>query len=223
MKIILSYLIKPEIIEYFNKKGIEVIKTMPFSVESKSALLHPDIQCFYDIDFLYTSKNLSDYYNNFFGNVISSDKNLSEKYPNDALFNCLKIENRIFCNTKCIDNVLYEHLKKNYEVIHVNQGYTNCSSLYIGKNIVLTSDKGMENTFLKYGYNVIFCDNKNIILKDYKNGFIGGCAVKTKEEIVFFGKLENEFEIIKNLLKENQINFKEFDFPLEDFGSGIIV
>ncbi len=223
MKIILSSIIKKEVTEYFLKKGIDIIYTMPFSNTVSSSLLHPDIQCYYDSEILYTAKNLSQHYKNYFKNICLSDSDIIDEYPSDALFNCLKIDNRIFCNTKYIDKTLYNNLKKKYEIINVNQGYTNCSCLYIGKSIVLTSDNGMKKALLKYGYKVIIIDNNYIKLKDFKNGFIGGCAIKLDDEIVFFGKLENEFEKIKNLLKENQIKFKDFDFPLEDFGSAIIV
>lgn len=223
MKIVLSHLIKDEIKKYFEEKGMELIYTMPFFDYTNSSLLHPDIQCFYDSGVFYTASNLHNYYKKFFSNISVSKKELKGIYPDDALFNCLKIKNKIFCNEKYLDKSLLRELSKKYEIINVNQGYTNCSSLYIGKNIVVTSDNGMKNTFLKNGLDVFFIDNINIKLKGFKNGFIGGCAINTGEEIVFFGKLENEFKKIKNLLEKNQIKYKEFDFPLEDFGSAILI
>ncbi len=222
MKIVLSHLIKDEIKKYFEEKGMELIYTMPF-FDCTSSLLHPDIQCFYDSGVFYTASNLHNHYKKFFSNISVSKKELKGIYPDDALFNCLKIKNKIFCNEKYLDKSLLRELSKKYEIINVNQGYTNCSSLYIGKNIVITSDNGMKNTFLKNGLAVFFVDNTNIKLKGFKNGFIGGCAINTGEEIVFFGKLENELKKVKNLLEENQIKYKEFDFPLEDFGSAILI
>ncbi len=223
MKIVLSVLIRDEIKEYFSKKGMEIIYTMPFLNCSPSSLLHPDIQCFYDSGVFFTASNLYDYYKKFFSDIRISKKEIKNNYPDDALFNCLKIENKIFCNTKYVDKALLNDLAKKYEIIHVNQGYTNCSSLYIGKNNVITSDNGMKETLIKHGFDVLNIDNSKIKLKDFKNGFIGGCGVRTEDEIVFFGKLKNEFAKIKNLLEENQIKYKEFDFPLEDFGSAIII
>ncbi len=223
MKILLSSIIKKDIIEYFSKKGIEVVLTVPFLKSVPSSLLHPDIQAFFDAGIFYTSKNLSIYYKKHFKNIKICEEELGFPYPSDALFNCLKIENRIFCNTKYLSKKLLSKLTESYEIIHTNQGYTNCSSLYVGKNIVITSDNGMEKILKKYGYNVFFIDNSKIKLKNFKNGFIGGSAIKTNDEIVFFGKLEGEFLKIKSILEFNNIKYKDFSFPLEDFGSAVIV
>lgn len=221
MKIILSYLIHNDIKNYFLKKGIEVIPTMPFSCEN-SVCMHPDIQCFYDNGILFTYPDFYDYYKNKFENIVICEKNFSHKYPSDVLFNCFKAENYVFCNTNFISEKLLSHLKKNYKIINVNQGYTNCSCLYLGKKCVATSDNGMEMALVNNGFNVIKIDNEKINLKDYKNGFIGGSALNLKNEIVFFGDI-TPYKNITDFLNINKIKYPHFPIPLEDFGSGIII
>lgn len=221
MKIILSCLIKKEIKDYFSNKGIEVIPTMPFSCEN-SVIMHPDIQCFYDNGIFFTYPDFYDYYKNKFKNIVVSEKNFNAQYPNDVLFNCFKAENYVFCNTDFVDKTLLSHLKKHYSIVNVNQGYSNCSCLYLGKNCVATSDNGMEIALKNNGFNVIKIDNQNIKLKGYKNGFIGGSAINLKNEIIFFGNVEPYNNITEFLLSQ-KITYTHSPFPLEDFGSGIVI
>ena len=224
MKIILSYLINSEIEEYIKGKGIEIIKTIPFLNEKNSVLMHPDIQCFSDKNNFFTYKNLSDYYSKFISNIIVSNEIMQSEYPKDVLFNCLKINNYIFCNENIIDENLLIYLKKTYEIINVKQGYSNCSCLYLGNGYVATSDKGMEKILNQHNFKTVFIDNSNIILKDYKHGFIGGSAVKLDDEIVFFGNIKlPEYKEITAFLQNNCIKYKYFNFPLEDFGSAVFI
>lgn len=223
MKIIISDLINPEIEYYLKEKGLEIIKTKPFCNEDNSVLMHPDIQCFSDKNNFFTYSNLKEYYSLFIPKIIVSDYILESKYPGDVRYNVFKAENYIFCNEKHTDSELLFYLKNNYNVINVNQGYSNCSSLYLGKMTIATSDKGMEKVFIKNGFKTIFIDNKNIILKGYTNGFIGGSAIKLNDEIIFFGSIRKpEYKNLTSFLKENEVKYKDFDFPLEDYGSAVL-
>lgn len=223
MKIILSYLIPDEIKNYFSKKGIEIILTMPFSCEN-SVLMHPDIQGFFDNGMFFTSSDLFDYYKTEINNISKSEKKLGIKYPHDVLFNCFKAEKYIFCNKKYIDKKLLEHLNKNYNIINVAQGYSNCSCLYLGNKCVATSDKGMIKTLRENNFEIIYIDNSEIKLKGYKNGFIGGSTVNIEDEIVFFGNIDKPlYKELKDFIDNNRIKYKHFPFPLEDYGSGIVI
>lgn len=222
MKIILSHLINDEITEYFSEKGIEIIKTMPFS--DSSVLMHPDIQAFCHKGHFFTYGNTKAYYSEFIPDIICSGEALQAEYPNDVRFNCLIIENFAFCNIKNTDKALLSYLKNNFDVINVRQGYANCSSLYLGGGCVTTSDFGMERALKFCGFNPLFIDNKNIVLNGFENGFIGGSAIKLPNEIVFFGDIsKNEYKKITEFLSENSVKYKYFDFPLEDFGSAVII
>ena len=194
---------------------------IPSLIKSKDR--YPDIQCFSDNDNFFTYNNLKKYYSSFIPKIIISECDLESKYPKDVIFNVFKAENYIFCNEKYTDNNLLSYLKNYYKIINVNQGYSNCSSLYLGKKTITTSDKGMEKTFMKNGFKTIFIDNKNIILKGYSNGFIGGSAVKLKDEIVFFGSIKDpQYKNLTSFLNENEVKYKDFDFPLEDYGSSVL-
>jgi len=223
MKIILSYIINSEIENYLIEKGLEIIKTKPFSAEKNSVLMHPDIQCFSDKNILFTYKNLSEYYSLYTDAISVSRETLESQYPKDIKFNAFKAENYIFCNEKFLDKKLLSYLKSSYKVINVNQGYSNCSSLYLGKNTVATSDKGMEKAFELSGFKTIFIDNKDITLKDYDHGFIGGSAIRLNDEIVFFGNVEiPKYKNLTSFLDENEVKYKSFPFPLEDYGSAVL-
>ena len=223
MKIILSCYISQEVKNYFSKKGIEIILTMPFSCDN-SVLMHPDIQCFYDNGIFFTSSDFYDYYKHEIKNICVSDEKIGTKYPYDVLFNCFKAENYIFCNKKYIDKKLLEYLSNHYNVVNVKQGYTNCSCLYLGKKCVATSDEGMTKALIKNNFKTIYIDNSHIKLKKYKNGFIGGSGINIGDEIVFFGNIDIPiYKELTNFLKSNKIKYKHFPFPLEDYGSGIVI
>ena len=98
-------------------------------------------------------------------------------------------------------------------------------ALAISKNAVITSDKGMEKAFLKNNVDVLYIDNKTIRLKGCDYGFIGGASCRLENEIIFFGNIEQhpDFIRVKAFLEKYNMNYKDFAFQLEDFGSALFL
>ena len=226
MKCILNRDIPSCVSEYFKSKNFKIIYTNLSGAVSDSVGLHPDIQCAVIKNKFITSKKHYEYYKSFIDNITVSEKELSSPYPFDVLFNCFILGDTVYGNEKYLDNSVKKIIfENNLKICNVNQGYTNCSTLKITDNAVITSDEGMKKAFLKNNIDVLFTDNKTIKLKVHKNGFIGGAACHISDEAVFFGDITAHPDFIKisEFLKKYNVNYKTFSFPLEDFGSALFL
>ena len=224
MKCILNKNIPKCVTEYFTSENIEVIYTDNCGAVFDSVGFHPDIQCTVIKDTLITSPLHFDYYRTFTKKILKSEKELASPYPFDVLFNCFILGNTVYGNEKYLDlNVKKIIFENNLKFFNVKQGYTNCSSLAVADNAVITSDKGMEKAFLQNGADVLFSDSSSIKLQGYGNGFIGGSACRFKDKIVFFGDIEAHPDYMKiySFLLKYGIGYKAFPFELEDFGSAL--
>ena len=101
------------------------------------------------------------------------EKEYADKYPYDVLLNALPLGQHLLCNTK---TVAKELLEIGLSVCHVNQGYTKCSSLPLGKDALITSDASIAQNAEKVGIKVLPIQSGHISLLGYDYGFIGGCA-----------------------------------------------
>ncbi len=101
------------------------------------------------------------------------EEEYGNEYPDDVLLNALPLGNRLFCNTK---TAAKELLELDVPPCHVNQGYTKCSSLPLGKNALITSDPSIAQEARKHGVDVLEIEAGHISLEGYDYGFIGGCA-----------------------------------------------
>ena len=224
MKCVLNKNISKEVSEYFFNKNYEIIYTEKSGMVSGSVGYHHDIQFASINSILFTSSEFFKYFSKYTDKILVSENELTSPYPFDALFNFLKIGNIIFGNKNCLDKVVLDYIyKNNIEFCHVNQGYTNCSSLPVSDTAVITSDNGMKNVFEKYGFDVLNIDNSTIKLDGFKNGFIGGASCRIRDEIIFFGNIKShpDYDRIALFLKKHNKIYKEFSFPLEDFGGAV--
>ena len=86
--------------------------------------------------------------------------------------------------------------------------YSNCSICHIGKNIIVTSDRGIGKTLETNGFQVLVADGK-ITLKGAGNGLFGGCCGYIgKNTIAFCGDLEkySSGNDIISLCNANQVD-----------------
>lgn len=149
------------------------------------------------------------------------------EYPKDVLCNAKLIGDKLFCNTKTIDkSILAEANTIGLNVIHVNQGYTGCSTLKVNDNSIITSDKSIYEAALKNNVEALLISEGFIKLEGYNHGFIGGCSGNIKNKIIIFsGSLEShpDKNKIREFIKQRNLSIIEFDFELTDIGGiGII-
>ncbi len=107
--------------------------------------------------------------------MISGEKKVTLTYPGTACYNACVTSSHIIHNTKITDREIVNQLPAHTQ-LHVAQGYTRCNLIAFSEKHFMTSDMGIYNTLLKHNFNVLFVSPENIILKGFKNGFLGGCC-----------------------------------------------
>lgn len=113
------------------------------------------------------------------------------EYPSDAIFNALVMKNRIFCKKSSISGAVISLAEKyGARIIDTKQGYPACTVLAIGQRHAITSDRGMAKKLISEDIDVLTVpETERILLKPYKNGFIGGCAGVFGDTVYFIGNL----------------------------------
>ena len=153
----------------------------------------------------------------------SSDER-SGKYPKDCILNALVIGKRIFCKADTVSESIKQFAKRReYEIIHTNQGYPACSVLSFG-NAAITADKGLGALLSENGIKVTLIREGHISLPPYEYGFIGGASGVVGKKVYFFGDISSHPDgdiICKAIMAEGYIPRSLGDGPLCDLG-GII-
>ena len=165
-------------------------------------------------------------------NIISGKENVEMKYPNDIKYNVCIIGDYAVHNFKYTDKVVLKELKENgYELINVEQGYTNCSVAVIDESSVITTDRKIAEKLIANNISVLLLDyTPDIKLKDEygnysnMNGFIGGAIGRVDNNIIVFGDLnkidrENKIRDFIKIRNLKLIDFKDLD--VIDYG-GIV-
>ncbi|SHG97221.1 hypothetical protein SAMN02745245_00194 [Anaerosphaera aminiphila DSM 21120] len=200
-----------------------------FYTKQNKALLepinsHPDmlVRQLSKRELICDKSNLS-YYKSIFNDydVLPTTNYLEEKYPRDIVLNYVVFKNYFIHNLNFTDKyVLNAYKKRNYKFINVTQGYTKCSVI-VGENSLITSDKIIYDK-LKNLENILLIDHKQIILKGFDYGFIGGTSGLVNGEILFTGSLKKHSsyrEIINFLELNNEKYYFLTDEDIVDFGS----
>lgn len=105
-----------------------------------------------------------------------------------------------------------------YTLCHINQGYAKCSMCVASENTVITEDKGVYNTLLKFpDINALYINSGGVKLNCFEYGFIGGASGLVGDTICFSGKAP---KAVTDFLDKLNIKYFECsDLRLEDFGS----
>ena len=119
-------------------------------------------------------------------NIISGKEEVGLNYPDDIKYNVCIVGNYAVHNFKYTDKTVLKLLNDNsYELINVEQGYTNCSIAVIDDSSVITTDKKIAEKLIANNISVLLLDYvPDIKLKDeygnYSNmtGFIGGAIAR---------------------------------------------
>jgi hypothetical protein len=163
------------------KFGHRTLRLPPHPNLPKPVASHPDMLLFFAPDAIFCTKS---YYtiatqeleeiSSVYGAPIQTiEEEYGNEYPFDVLFNALPLGQNLLCNTK---TVAKELLEIGLTACHVNQGYTKCSSLPIGKDALITSDVSIARNAEKMNIKVLQIQAGHISLPGYDYGFIGGCA-----------------------------------------------
>lgn len=234
MQVVIDERINKIIQEYFLSLGYEIIKVKKNKNVYNEISSHTDIFCIKIDDTVIFQKdaisgNLDNTYVSIYGDKVGSS------YPDCAKYNVCINHNYAIHNFKITNKVILDVLKqKNYNLINVKQGYSRCSILPLGNKCLITSDKGIYNELLKYGFDMLFLDPEDLDIKLYKednsyssmSGFIGGCSCIMGDTVVFFGDIDR-FKCkdkLVNYIKSKGFNIKDFkNMDVIDYGSCIFL
>lgn len=155
--------------------------------------------------------------------IIEGKKPLGKKYPDTAIYNAVLTENYLIGNVAYIDETIISH-KGNRQIIDVKQAYTRCNLLPLSGERFITSDKGIFHELQKHNLEVLYVNPEKIVLKGFRNGFIGGCCGAFGNTVFIAGSLSHfpHGEKIREFLQGFDI-IELFDGPLLDVGSILIV
>ena len=159
-------------------------------------------------------------------NIHIAKGEVKSPYPYDVRLNARVISDRIICNIKYIDNNVLGFAEKNhYKLIHVNQGYSACSTVIINDNALITDDESIYRSSKNNGIDCLLISKGSVKLNGRDYGFIGGtCGMIDKNLLAFTGSLDthSDCELIKDYLNKYSIKYIELsNGPLIDIG-GII-
>ena len=212
-------------------RGYSVIDLPRFSLLSGPVSSHCDMlfttlrgKLFTSETYYETARNQMDFIANAngFDIVLDPHSELSH-YPDEARFNVLNFGDYVICNTKTVSPLIKnEFFDSGVKVLHVNQGYTACSTAICG-NGMITADNSICNVAFDNGISILKIREGHIELPGYSYGFIGGASgyCKASNTLYFNGKIEDhpDFADIKGFADERGVNLVSLgDWPLFDCG-----
>lgn len=161
--------------------------------------------------------------------IISGKDEVGMEYPEDVKYNVCMVGRYAIHNFKYTDKKVLKLLNDlNYELIDVEQGYTNCSIAVIDDSSVITTDKKIAEKLIANNFSVLYLDYIPDIklLDEYgnysnMNGFIGGAMGKVDNNIIVFGdlcKIDRENKI-REFIESRNLKLIEFeDLDVIDYG-----
>lgn len=213
-----------EKLEIFNYK---IVKTKENSKIPHPLNTHPDLLVHKIGNKIVVDSENLDYYKNIFDDleVIPTKKPLGSTYSKYVCLNGFSYKNYFVHNLNYTDeNVLDYYKKNNYELIDVKQGYTKCNTLITSK-FLMTSDMSIYKA-LKNKVNIYKINHKDILLKNYNYGFIGGSSGYINKHLILTGSIKkhSSYEYIKEII--NLYNLEVIilsEDEIEDFGSILLI
>jgi hypothetical protein len=160
--------------------------------------------------------------------LITGRTSPGRKYPATCSYNVLKAGDFYFHNLRYTDPVLLSVFKeRGIKGVHVEQGYTNCSSVVAGSEAIITEDRGIAERARELSFDVLFLQSRCVILRGQKYGFIGGaCGRGAGGELYFLGdiSLHPEAHLIKEFLDKHSCPYRCVrGQPLIDCGGLVIL
>jgi hypothetical protein len=145
--------------------------------------------------------------------LIEGVKQPEGRYPFTCGYNVLKVGSFLFHRLEYMDPVILEQASmRGYKPVHVNQGYTGCSSVVAGGNAVITADSGVRKAAENENVDTLFISPADVLLPGEKRGFLGGASGNLPEgTIVFSGDITRHRDCgrIREFLHQRDIHIVE--------------
>ncbi len=178
--------------------GFEIVSLPRADYLADPVSAHPDMLVFMGLGglfchktYYYDNKEILDALAEKFGlELVVSDEHTSAEYPEDVLFNCVLLGEKLLCNTNTVSRIILERAKaQGLAVIHTNQGYTKCSVCKVDENAIITSDKSIYKACVSNRIDALLVSPDSVALDGYNCGFIGGASGCDGESIYFCGDI----------------------------------
>ncbi len=204
----------------FKDMGLNVVLLPSEPSLPKPVSSHADMLIFGNIvqkDYYERNKELFEGYD-----IILAEEKFGNEYPKDVLLNAFAVGDTLFGRLESLSAKTKELYPK---AINLRQGYAKCSTLLFGNNAV-TADKGIADTLIRYGLNVLVIAPGHIALPGYDYGFIGGASFVYENKVIFFGNIEQhpDYIAIRNFINTAGYEiFYDRSSTLTDIGGAIVL
>ena len=226
--------------EYIQSLGYELIENR-FNLSTYDEIAsHPDVYYTAVGDTVFCDPNR--FLEGF--NCIKGMAEAKGNYPIDIPYNLAIVGKVAVHNFEYTDELLKIYLQKSgYNLVHVEQGYSKCSTCVIGDNACIVSDIGIARKLLDYDIDVLYVSEPDIKLLKRTNkifvdecrmsfeystmsGFIGGAMVRLGDEVILFGDVNNLIngKKIQKFIESKGLKFHYFEgLDVIDYGGVIEV
>ncbi|MFH1665158.1 MAG: DUF6873 family GME fold protein [Candidatus Omnitrophota bacterium] len=144
-------------------------------------------------------------------------------YPDTVRYNAVRIGRTVLHDLQHTDPVIIDAARgEGLETVHVEQGYTRCSTLAVSDNAFITSDEEIASAGKALGMEVLLLFPGDVFLAGEKYGFIGGTGGRTPDgTVILLGDIRRhpQYEAAQDFLIRCACGhiFLE-DMPLYDAG-----
>lgn len=184
-----------EILKSLTNYGIDIIKTKKHGMLPSPLSKHVDMQMVNVCEgvFVYAPGTPIETLSSLKGlgfELIKGATFVKDYYPWDVAYNCAIVDKNSFLNPKYTDSTVLSMLAKCGIKVHpVKQGYAKCSTCILSKEAIITADSQIYGKAIETGLDsLLISPQKNIVLKGYNYGFIGGATgLISADELAFFG------------------------------------
>lgn len=159
-------------------------------------------------------------------NISFLEKNLDEKYPDDAALNACVIGNVLIYNrSSASDQIVDFFTNANAVMVQTKQGYTKCSVCVVNERSIITANRGIAAIAECVGLDVLLISQGYVNLPGFEYGFIGGATFKlSADKLAFTGSLDSHPDknrILKFLSDRGIDALFLTDLPAFDIGGAI--
>ena len=152
---------------------------------------HPDIFMFQDENKLIIAPNTPKELINFLDeksvNYSFGLKPVGKSLDDSVFYNCLSTEHYFFCKEGKPD-ITIQKSNSNKQLINIPQSYARCSMFTILDKII-TSDQGIAKVLERNNIEYFYFEPSEIVIKDHRNGFIGGTMGEIDNKVFFLGNI----------------------------------
>ena len=238
---VIDFKMRKEEKEYLKSKGLELIEN-EFNLNTYDEISsHPDIYYLKVGETIFSAPEKN---GKVPFNTVNCVTEIGDKYPTDVPYNVLIVGNNAIHNFKYTDNIVKFYLERHgYNLINVEQGYANCSTVVLNDTSCITSDLAIAKALMDNGVDTLFVSEPDIKLKKRTNsifekqsqmsfedslmqGFIGGACMVLDDTFVIFGDIERlvNGNKIKKFVEKKGLKLHYFEgLDVVDYGGVLLV